>query len=151
MKELVYSIESLPELEPPGDIRQWVMARITKEPVPVSIRTMLRNWLPKLGYAYLTGLGLLIVCFWGVKWIYQTYIQSQYDPIDLLTKSIVSLSSCIGKVTQWLVGFWISGSAMLQSNLSTITTMLMIETVILIAGITYWYIRKQKSTHFIFA
>lgn len=149
LKELIYSIESLPELEPPNDIKDFVMARVRSGVVAVPLKVKIRKWVPILGYAYLLGALLLMGTFYGIYWAYQRYVQ--IDPIDLFTRGIVAMSTGLGKLVQWLEGVWIAGGALLHSNLPAITTMLTIETVILIAGIAYWIIRKQKSTYFIFA
>lgn len=144
LKDLVQCLETLPELEPPSDLSISIMAQVHTLPVKESYWDKVKGWLPKLGYAYATGLGLVYI----LGYLSYRYIsQSDFSLIKIFNHSVIFLSNIITKLSELGLGLWIAFTSLLRYGLPTISTCLLIETILIIAGIYYWYFRKHQAMH----
>ena len=144
LKELVRCLEALPEQEPPAELTGLIMARVREVSVKVSRWDMIRGWLPKLGYAY--GIGLVLISLIGYT-IYRQISSSHISFVNVFNQTVVFISTGFAKLCELMQGLWIAGSSLVRYGFPTISICLIIETMLIIAGITFWYFRKQKAMY----
>jgi predicted anti-sigma-YlaC factor YlaD len=144
LNKLVTCLDALPEQEPPADLTTLIMARVREESVKVSLWDMIRGWLPKLGYAY--GIGLVLISLIGYM-IYRQISSSNINVVKAFNQTVVFVSTGFAKLCELMQGLWIAGSSLLRYGLPTISTCLLIETLLILAGISYWYFRRQKAMY----
>jgi hypothetical protein len=146
LKELVQCLEGLPEQQPPIELTGLIMARVRTESITVSYWDRIKGWLPKLGYVYAIGLGLVYIFgYFAYRYISQT----NFSLLKMFNQTVIFLSSGIAKLTELGLGLWIALSSLVRYGLPTISTCLLIETIMIIAGIYYWYFRKHKAIHLV--
>ncbi|MFB3895233.1 MAG: anti-sigma factor [bacterium] len=144
LKDLVQCLEALPELDPPSDLAGTIMARVRVLPVKVSFWDRVKGWLPTLGYAYTIGLGVVyILGYLAYRYISQT----NFNLLIMFKQSVIYVSNVIAKFSELGFGLWIAFSSLVRYGLPTISTCLIIETVMIIGGLYYWYNRKHKAIH----
>lgn len=149
--ELISELNSIPELDPPANFTSQVMSRVLTQSTPVTVWDVLRHWIPEIGMAY--GLGSVLVGGIGY-YLYLLYEGSAWAYIswtEKLTNALVFLATGIAKLCQWVSELWIVADLLAKHSLSTFSTIWMIETVFILAGIMYWFIRRQKATNILFA
>ena len=108
LKELVGCLDNLPEQEPPAELTNLIMARVREESGKVSLKDMVRSWLPKLGYAY--GIGIIVVSIIG----YFAYIRiasTNFSVVKAFNQLVIFTSMGFAKICETLLGFWIAGSS----------------------------------------
>jgi hypothetical protein len=144
IKDLVRCLEALPEQEPPSELTESIMARVRTLPVKVSYWDKVKSWLPKLGYAYAIGLGLVyILGYFGYRYVSQTNLSL----LKMFNQMVIFISNTIAKLSEFGLGLWIASTSLIRHGLPTISTCLIIETILIIVGIYYWYFRKHKAIH----
>lgn len=143
-KELVTCLNALPEQEPPADLTTLIMARVRTASVKVSRWDMVRGWLPTLGYAYAIGLGLVYI----LGYITYRYIsQTNLSFPKMFNQVVILISNGMAKLCELGLGLWIASSSLIRHGLPALSTGLIIETILIIVGIYYWYFRKHKVIH----
>jgi hypothetical protein len=146
LKDLVRCLETLPEQEPPNELTELIMRQVRTDSINVFYWDIIKSWLPKLGYAYAIGLGL--VCISG--YITYRYIsEANLSLLKIFNQTIIFISNGIAKLSELGLGLWIASSSLIRYGLPTISSCLIIETMLIIVGIYYWYLRKHKAIHLI--
>jgi hypothetical protein len=142
LNELVRCLEALPEQIPPSELTASIMARVQDESIKISYWDMVKSWLPKLGYAYAIGLGLVYI----LGYITYRYIsQTDLSLLKMFNQMVIFISNGIAKLCELGLGIWIASSSLIRYGFPTISTCLLIETILIIAGLYYWYFRKHKA------
>jgi predicted anti-sigma-YlaC factor YlaD len=133
-KELFQDLDQLPVLQPAVDMSSSVMSRIQATTVRQPIQVPVKQWLPVLGYGYLLGfLVIAVTSYWG----YNNYQGMQFSLTAFnaqLIKHAVFTITFMADLMKW------------TGELGT----LFYESLILLAGGCYWYIRKRNTKHYMF-
>jgi hypothetical protein len=144
LRDLVHCLEALPEQEPPRGLTESIMARVRTESSKVSYWDTVKGWLPTLGYAYAIGLGSVYI----LGYITYRYIsETNLSLLKMFNQAAIFLSNTITKLSDLGLGLWIALSSLVRYGLPAISTCLLIETILIIAGIYYWYFRKHRAIH----
>ena len=151
MNDLVFELNAIPQLEPPADLTHRVMARVRAESKSVVVWDTIACWLPKIGYAYAFGNALVLAILSKLYLIYTTSTWSSLSYTEKFSSSLIGTSKGVVECSQGLSGLWIAGSALFKHGYPAISTIWIIEIVLMITTVLYYYLRKHKSIHVVFA
>ena len=150
LKEFFQDLNQLPVLQPAFDMSPGVMSRIQATTISQPVQVPVKQWLPVLGYGYLLGfLVVAVASYFG----YHYFQGIQFSLIAMnaqLIKYAVFTITFLADIMKWTGEL---GTLLYEDTLSSVpmySSILFYESLILLAGGCYWFIRKHTTKHYMF-